>query len=182
MKDKNNNYFLAVILLLIIILLIPNNTVWGGYSFQTVPTIGPSPTPTNTTIASTTQPTRTATQVQPSATNTQMIGSTATAIIGIIIESTSTPQSTDVQPTEGLTPTETIESLVTEEQSELSTLVTPIATTEGSSQEEQTDQADDNTIPGFVFPLVVVLLLVIIYLVTRLSMKQSGNDNHARKQ
>lgn len=182
MKDKNNNYILAFILLFIIILLIPDNTVWGGYSFQTVPTIDPSPTSTNTIVSSTTQPTRTATQVQPSATNTQVIDPTPTAIIGITIESTSTPQSLDVQPIEGLTPTETIESLMTEEQVGTSAQVTPIATTEGSSQEEQTDQADDNTIPAFVFPLVVVLLLVIIYLITRLSMRQSGNENLARKQ
>ena len=162
--------------------MVPNNIVWGGNSFQTVPTIGPSPTRTHTEISPTTQPSQTATQLQTTATNTMVIVPSVTNNLGIILESTSTPHPLETQPVERIVQTETLE--ITSEGSQTAPTLLSASNEPNTEdlQEDQIVQNDNTAIPAFVFPLVVVLLLVIIYLVTRLSMKKTGDGNPDEKQ
>jgi hypothetical protein len=149
--------------------LIPENIVWGGQAFQTVPTIGPTSTPTRTKQFTATQPLKTKTLVKIS---------TATPVLNspMAVTHTTTAELTQKTFTETFAFEKTETSSVTDETllpESTSVVVLPVVSNGDSTQGEQTSQNKNSPIPAFVFPSVVVLLFVIIYLPTRLFLKKS---------
>ncbi len=87
MKTKLGIKFLIIPIIITLFLLIPDNIVWGGHSFQTVPTIGPSNTPTRTKTYTATQPISTQTSLNIS-TSTVAFISPATATTTSTVKAT----------------------------------------------------------------------------------------------
>ena len=170
---KKNIKFKNIIFLLTIVILfmMPNHIVWGGQNFQTVPTIGPSNTPTRTKILSETQTTSTKT---PSETKTATKSKTSPTFPTItptvkatLINRSKTAETrftkTDLAPVSSLEPGTTMD------------VILPIISNEGN-QGEQPVQDESATMPAFVFPAVVVMLFMIIYLTTRFLINKTFED------
>lgn len=169
MKIKFGIRYLILPIIIVLFLLIPENIVWGGQNFQTVPTLGPTNTPTRTKPFTATQPIRTKTSVGIY-TSTSVLNSPVAAT------ATSTVEATQKTLSEASSPEKTKSISATDEPSQpesTSVVVLPIVSNGDSAPGEQTSQDENSPIPAFVFPLVVVLLFVIIYLSTRLSLKKS---------
>lgn len=92
MTKKLKFQLIVLVTTFVIFLLLPNDIVWGGQNFQTVPTVpptamisststdSPSVTPTTTTVETSTQPVKILTPTQlPSKTNTIMKPTTITS-------------------------------------------------------------------------------------------------------
>jgi hypothetical protein len=172
MKIKFGIRYLILSIIITLFLLIPENVVWGGHSFQTVPTIGPSNTPTRTQVF---------TATQSISTQNPVIISTSTAVLisPLPATATSTAQPTQdiVSQTSKPAKTETIsETFVVSQPESTSMVVLPVVSNGDSAPGDPSNQDENSPIPAFVFPLVVVLLFVIIYLTTRLSLKKSQVD------
>lgn len=176
MKKKFCKRYLILPIIITLILLIPENIVWGGQNFQTVPTVGPTNTPTRTKAFTATQPLKTQTSVKIS-TSTSILNSP------VAFTATSTVKATQKLLSETSAPekTETISATdIPVESDSTSVVLLPVVSNADTEPGEQTDQDANSPIPAFVFPLVVVLLFVIIYLVTRLSMKKSLEEKSAQ--
>ncbi|PKO04483.1 MAG: hypothetical protein CVU41_16645 [Chloroflexi bacterium HGW-Chloroflexi-3] len=172
MKKKLSFRFLILPIIITLFLLIPENVVWGGLNYQTVPTIGPTNTPTRTKTSTATQPFSTQTSVGIST-------STSVSISTMVATATSTAEATQEILSENSQPEKTASISIIEEspQSEsTSVVVLPVVSNGDSAPDEQSGQDSNTPIPAFVFPLVVVLLFVIIYLSTRLSLKKSQDE------
>ncbi len=172
MKSKLEIKYLILPIIIALFLLIPENVVWGGQSFQTVPTIGPTNTPTRTKTSTATQPISVKTLVSTSTSTTSLISPVAST-------STFTPEATQESLFETAEPEKTTSISATNEpaqQESTSVVVLPVVSNGDSEPGEQSSQDSNTLIPAFVFPLVVVLLFVIIYLSTRLSLKKSRED------
>jgi hypothetical protein len=172
MKIKFGIRYLILPIIITLFLLIPENVVWGGHSFQTVPTIGPSSTPTRTQVFTATQSIRTQNPV---------IISTSTSVLISPLPATVTsngqPTQDQVSQTSEPEKTETISETSDPTQPEsTSVVVLPVVSNGDSAPGDPSNQDENSPIPAFVFPLVVVLLFVIIYLTTRLSLKKSLDE------
>ncbi|MBW6473910.1 MAG: hypothetical protein K0B14_12330 [Anaerolineaceae bacterium] len=172
MESKFGTKYLLLPIIIALYLLIPENVVWGGQSFQTVPTIGPSPTPTRTLSMTATQPANTSTPLyNPTATAVLISPVAATATFTAdpnqeaISETVQTEKTDSVLPTDDSTTPEST-----------SVVVLPVVSNGDSAPGEPSSQESNKPIPAFIFPLVVVLLFVIIFLSTRLSLKKSRED------
>lgn len=176
MKTKLRFRNLIIPFLITFFLFSPDNVVWGGQSFQTVPTIGPSPTSTRTSSSTVTQSVSTRTPIHSST-------STAGLITPVTTSTTFTAEATrssisatvELQKTESISATD---DLSTSEST--SVVVLPVVANGDTAQGEQSNQDINKPIPAFVFPLVVVLLFVIIYLYTRWSLKKSQEANQPK--
>ena len=170
-KQLTLKLFLTIGILFLFV-LIPTHVVWGGQNFQTVPTIGPTNTPTRTKTFTANQPISTQTSVRLST-------STPVSISPVAATATTTAEATQASLSETSEPekTTTISATVDPTQSEsTSVVVLPVVSNGDSTPGEQSSQEGNKPIPAFVFPLVVVLLFVIIYLSTRLSLKKSQDE------
>lgn len=168
MKSKIGIKYLIFPIILALLLMIPENVVWGGLNFQTVPTIGPTNTPTRTKSPTATQPI-----------SAQTLASTSTSTSALISPVTSTStlitEATQELFSETPEPDNTMSNSATEEPSKsesTSFVVLPVVSNGDSIPGDQSSQ-DSKPVPAFVFPLVVVLLFVIIYLSTKFSLKKS---------
>ncbi|MDX9851981.1 MAG: hypothetical protein RBT01_15830 [Anaerolineaceae bacterium] len=172
MKKKLRFTFLFILVTIAILFSIPNHIVWGGQSFQTVPTIGPSVTPTKTKKITATQLNSTQTPFQKTTATKSKASPTLSATISTVTETLKNPsKTTEIKFTETISaPVSTIEPENT------TVVILPIVSNEGK-QEDQPIQDESSPIPAFVFPLVVVILFVIIYLPTRLLLKKSRDKN-----
>ncbi len=164
--------YLILPIVITLFLLIPENVVWGGHSYQTVPTIGPSNTPTRTKVF---------TATQSIGTQNPIIISTSTAVLisPLPATATSTAQPTEDQVSQTTEPekTESISETNDATQPESTSLVVlPVVSNGDSAPRDPSNQDEYSPIPAFVFPLVVVLLFVIIYLTTRFSLKKSLDE------
>lgn len=187
MKIKFGMRYLILPVIIALFLLIPENIVWGGQNFQTVPTIGPTNTPTRTAAVTSTQPISTQTSVGISTSTTVLISpmaatatSTTVLISPMATTATSTAEATKETISETSVPEKTESISATDDLSQLestSVVVLPVVSNGDSTPAEQTRQDSITPIPAFVFPLVVVLFFVIIYLVTKLSLKKSFENN-----
>lgn len=169
MKSKFGIKYLILPIIISLFLLIPENVVWGGQSFQTVPTIGPSSTPTRTLSFTATQPANNSTPMNNPTTTTGLISPVAPT-------STFTPETTQESLFETAEPKKTESFSATNDPTTpevTSVVVLPVISNGDSVPDDQNGQDSNKPIPAFVFPLVVVLLFVIIYLSTRLSLKKS---------
>jgi len=172
MKIKNEFPFLIILFTAVILFLNPNHVVWGGQSFQTVPTLGPSRTPTKTKKITVTQlissqtPSSKNTATKPKSSPSLPTPTFTVEVTQRYFTETSRPEITG-------TVTSTNSSLETE-----STMVVifPHISNEGGAGEQPT-QEENEIIPAFVFPLAVVLLFVIIYLSIKMLFKTSNNKN-----
>lgn len=178
MKNKTKIPFLMILITTAIIFLIPNHVVWGGQSFQTVPTLGPSRTTTKTKRITVTQ---SISKQTPSPKTTETKPKTAP----MLLTTTFTVKATQLNFTKTSRPENT--GPVTSTNSSLEPESTSVVIIPNvSNEEEQKDQAiqeETTTIPAFVFPLVVVLLFMVIYLSARRLLKNSINEktNHSNK-
>jgi len=172
-------------MLIVIFFVVPRNVVWGGQEFQTVPTLGPTRTPTRI-------PTMTRTLVATDSRSTQPAESVTAPTLSQSnpVLSTSTPDSkitATLSGAETLVPLKstlesTVESLQSSpESASTSKVILPLVSSGEEMMESQSEENQNPEIPAFVFPLVVVLLLVIIYLITRLSLKNSVNNQNSKK-
>ena len=172
MKKKFRFTFLFILLTIAILLLIPNHIVWGGQSFQTVPTIGPSITPTKTKKITVTQLNSTQTPIQKTTATKSKASptlSTTTSTVTVTLKNLS--KTTEIKFTETiLAPVSSLEPENT------TVVILPLVSNEGE-QGDQPIQDESSPIPAFVFPLVVVMLFVIIYLPARLLLKKSRDKN-----
>lgn len=176
MKIKLSIRYLIPLIIIALFLLIPENVVWGGQSFQTVPTIGPSPTATRTLSF---------TATQPASTSTTGINPTSTAVLISPVAATATfttePTQKSLSDTSEPEKTESISAPIDPTQPEsTSVVILPVVSNGDSTPGEQSSQESNKPIPAFVFPLVVVLLFVIIYLSTRWSLKKSQDENQPK--
>jgi hypothetical protein len=146
--------------------------VWGGQSFQTVPTIGPSRTPTKTALPP-------STQIMSSETPSKKNTATKSIIVPISPSVTFTNEATQLIITKTPMPeiTETITSTFSPLEPENTSVVTFPFISNERNQEDKPTQEENTTIPAFVFPLAVVLLFVIIYLSTRVYLKKPNDKN-----
>ena len=161
-----------IIGILFLFVFSPAHVVWGGQNFQTVPTIGPTNTPTRT---------KTSTANQPISTQTSVGISTSTPVLISPVPATSTitTEATQASLSETSEPEKTTTISVTDNptQSEsTSVVILPMVSNGDSAPNEPSNQESNKPIPAFVFPLVVVLLFVIIYLSTRWSLKKSQDE------
>jgi hypothetical protein len=181
MKKKTTINWVISILIILLFLFIPKEVVWGGHNYQTVPTIGPSPTATTT---------NTATQVVP--TNTKVVNSqpaiTNTSQAIIQPTGTKTVERTATQPvaTETALAANEEESLEVAEPAEEQTQATssvslPLVSAGEEDQKTSDPQSEEasqptviTTLPSFVLPLVSVLMLVIVYLIFRVSSSKTN--------
>ena len=172
MKIKLSIRYLLLPIIITLFLLIPKNVVWGGQSFQTVPTIGPSPTPTRTLYISATQPASTGTP-RNNPTSTAVLITPMAATVTFTVEATqeTVSETFPTQKTDSVLPTD---DPTTPEST--SVVILPVVSTGDSAPGEQSNQESNKPIPAFVFPLVVVLLFVIIYLSTRWSLKKPQDE------
>ncbi|MBE0687244.1 MAG: hypothetical protein IH585_14735 [Anaerolineaceae bacterium] len=176
MKTKFGIKYLILPIIITLFLLIPENIVWGGHSFQTVPTIGPSNTPTRTRTYTATQPISTQNSLNISSSTVAFI-SPATATTTYTLQAT--------QPTLVKTPLpeKTDSILATDDPAQLestSMVVLPVVSNGDSTSAEQNTEDENPPIPAFVFPLVVVLLFVVIYLSTKFSLKKSLDEKSSQ--
>lgn len=172
MKSKFGIKYLILPLIIALFLLIPENVVWGGQNFQTVPTIGPTNTPTRTRTSTATQPNNVQTLVRTSTSTTSLITSE-------VATATFTPEATQESLSDTAEPEKTTTISATMEPSKpesTSVVILPVVSNGDSSPGEQSSQGSNKPIPAFVFPLVVVLLFVIIYLSTRWSLKKPQDE------
>lgn len=175
--NRTPTFKIAIIIFFILLfLIIPKDVVWGGQQNQTVPTVGPSRTPTTAFTA--TQLVATNTQIvntQPASSNP-----TSTSTSQIILQSTETPSSeilesqstTSIQTTSAIQQPEATQTAVSEATKSVSL---PIVS--GGDEKDQTSGSSDQelvtTIPSFVFPVIAVLLLVIVFLIFKLATKRN---------
>ena len=182
--NKNFRFQPLVILITIfIVFLLPNDIVWGGLDFQTVPTIGPSRTPTIASTATVIQPTNTqAVSTQPSP---QEFTATNTIAVLIPITSTktvkaSTQQPAQSSPTPVFSNTVVVSETLGSKQNATSSVSLPLISSGeddiNSSVDDQSDQEISNSIPAFVFPVLIVLFLLIFYFIIRLTIKKPQNN------
>lgn len=179
MKKKTTINWVISTLIILLFLVVPKEVVWGGNSNQTVPTISPSLTattanaatqvaPTNTQVAST-QPANT----NPTSTNTGQAIAQPT--------STRTLQPTGTQ----AVATETAQDVSNEtsgEDTEATSSVSLPLVSAGEDEKAGDQQAEEasqpevvTTLPSFVLPLLAVLLLVIVYLIIRITSKKASD-------
>ena len=176
MFNKFGFQLIALLILFAIILVIPVDVVWGGQNFQTIPTIGPTRTPTATTISSTTQPVNTQ---QPNQTAT----ATKTVSITLIFTVDPTIQKTQPRTTTTEMMLKTEESASSEaqlEQEVTQSVMLPLVSSGEKSQsdltEGQNNIKEERPIPAFVFPVLIVLILLIFYFIIRLTIKKPQNN------
>lgn len=176
MNRKPTLKIATIIYFVLLFLIIPKDVVWGGEKNQTVPTISPSRTPTTAFTA--TQMVATNTQIvntQPASSNP-----TSTSTTQIILQSTEIPTSktlesqstTSVQTRSVIQQPGETQITVTEATSSVSL---PIVS-DGDEKDQSTGSSDQElvtTIPSFVFPVIAVLLLVIFFLISKLSAKRN---------
>jgi cobalamin biosynthesis Mg chelatase CobN len=186
MKKKTTINWVISTLIILLFLLVPKEIVWGGNNNQTVPTIGPSSTatkantatqvaPTNTKVASTqpanANPTSTNTSqsvVQPTTMNT--VEPTAMQAVATETTQDATGNEQDVSNETSGGDTEATSSvslpLVSAGEDEKA----------GDQQAEEASQPEViATLPSFVLPLLAVLLLVIVYLIIRITTKKTSD-------
>ena len=161
-----------IIGILFLFVFSPAHVVWGGQNFQTVPTIGPTNTPTRT---------KTSTANQPISTQTSVGISTSTPVLISPVSATSTitTEATQASLSETSEPEKTTTISVTDNptQSEsTSVVILPVVSNGDSAPGEPSSQESNKPIPAFVFPLVAVLLFVIIYLSTRWLLKKPQDE------
>jgi len=180
MKTKFGIKYLIIPIIITLFLLIPEKIVWGGHSFQTVPTIGPSNTPTRTRTYTATQSISTQNPVIISTATTVLLSplpATATSTTQPTATSTAQPTQNQVSQTSEPEKTAAIsETNDTSQPESTSVVVLPIVSNGDSAPGDPSNQDENSPIPAFVFPLVVVVLFVIIYLTTRLSLKKSLDE------
>lgn len=167
MKKKTTINWVISTLIILLFLVIPKEVVWGGNNYQTVPTIGPSPTATTTNTATQVVPTNTkVVNTQPAITNTSQ------AIIQPT--STKTVEPTATQPVATETAQDVSNETFGEDTEATSSVSLPLVSTgedekAGDQQAEEASQPEViTTLPSFVLPLLAVLLLVIAYLLFRI--------------
>ena len=161
-----------IIGILFLFVFIPPHVVWGGQNFQTVPTIGPTNTPTRTKTSTANQPISTQTSVRLST-------STPVSISPVAATATTTAEATQASLFETAEPEKTVSISATNEpaqQEGTSMVVLPVVSNGDSAPDDQTGPDSNTPIPAFVFPLVVVLLFVIIYLSTRWLLKKPQDE------
>ncbi len=177
------------IITIFILLLIPQKIVWGGNPYQTVPTIGPSRTPTTNFSATATQTSNTSepgnipTASNPTATQFPVIVTTATIDIlmtetpSVGKETSSTSSIVTDQPSsEAVTG-----QLSTKTKASTSVVLLPSVSNAEQSSEVKTEKTSRTSVPAFVFPLVVILLFIVVYLITKNSIKKSIENNKTKK-
>jgi hypothetical protein len=176
MLNKFGFQFIGLIFLFAIILLLPIDVVWGGQNFQTIPTIGPSRTPTATNIGSTTQPINTQ-QPGQDATSTKTISITLVYTIEPTIKVTR-PSATKTEipmNTEKITPSEALEVLDSS-----NSVVLPLVSSGDGNQPGQLDNQngpeENSPIPAFIFPALIILVLIVLYFIIRLTIKKPLNN------
>jgi cobalamin biosynthesis Mg chelatase CobN len=172
MKSIFGTKYLFFPIIITLFLLIPENVVWGGQSFQTVPTIGPSPTPTRTLSITATQPASTGTPMnKPTSTPVLITPVAASATFTAEATRSSLSATSEPQKTESISATDDPSP-----PDNTSVVILPVVSNGDSLPGEQSSQESNKPIPAFVFPLVVVLLFVIIYLSTRWSLKKPQDE------
>ncbi|MDO9085204.1 MAG: hypothetical protein Q7U53_03250 [Anaerolineaceae bacterium] len=174
---------LVFLITILIVFLLPNDIVWGGLNFQTVPTIGPSRTPTIALTATVIQPTNTqAGSTQPSS---QEFTVTNTIAVQIPITSTktvkaSTQQPAQSSPTPVFSNTVVVSETLDSKQNATSSISLPLVSSGendiNSLVDDQSDQEVSDNIPAFVFPVLIVLFLLIFYFIVRLTIKKPQNN------
>lgn len=171
MKKKNNLTKLIVPLTIAILLFIPNQIVWGGQNYQTVPTIGSSNTATKTKIISETQTTSTKTpspKITANKSITPAMSPTITPTVTATLKNLSKTAETKFTKTKlnqdpSLEPDSTM------------VVILPIVSNEGSQQDQPIIDEMGN-IPAFIFPMVVVIIFLIIYVPARWLIKKTFSN------
>lgn len=177
--------FFVLLIISIIFICTPGHTVWGGFSMQTVPTIGPTVTPSATfTITATS----TATAIVPAATTQVVLPTNPRATIAITlitpaINETASPGLAETNDP-GATRTQT-EQVFTSTEYYLPT------DSSGSDVEIQPEKQADlpaepetdenpeikNLPPQWLFPFIGIALLAIIFLFIK---RIFQNSNHKK--
>lgn len=160
------------IITIFILLLIPQKIVWGGNPYQTVPTIGPSRTPTSTaTVNQTSNALATEKAVTATSFMRTRMHSTSQKATFSFVETKSKKTTIEASTAQSLTKTPESTAVV----------LLPSVSTDVQTPEAKTEKDLLKSIPACLFPLAVILLLVIVFLITKYSIKKTTGPNKTKE-
>ena len=188
MKNKLPVFLISILVTLLILFNSPQEIAWGGWNYQTVPTLGPSRTPTSIIPTATSSPTRlpkhTTTEV-PLSTSTRINTlqptlifplSTRTSTVAVtIVQSAATLTSSlevfTATETTANTSTRALETFPTLTETSLS-LKTESPDKISTPKEAQSDPQDQQSPPAWLFPFLGSFLLVTFLILLRLILRK----------
>jgi len=197
-KIKLRVIYILILVSIYFLLISPKQIAWGGWTYQTVPTFGPSRTPTinspSITPTGTRTPTRTFTGA-PSSTSTTIsttqptlfiptVTLTSTVAITIVHSGATLTSSPEISPTTELSATESpsetstnVSELIPTEIDKSSSVIskTPIQTSTPS--EMQSVSLEPQVPPAWLFPFLGSILLVTFFIFFRLLLRKKTNKN-----
>lgn len=186
MKSKTKINWVVSTLIILLFLVIPKEVVWGGNNNQTVPTLGPSPTATTANAATQVVPTKTqAANTQPANTNPTSTNTSQAVVqpttINTVEPTATQPVATETTQDAAGNEQEVSNEISGEETQATSSVSLPLVSAgeedekAGDQQAEEASQPEViTTLPSFVLPLVSVLILVIVYLIFRVSSNKTN--------
>jgi len=183
-KNKLPVILISILVTLFFLFNSPQEIAWGGWNYQTVPTLGPSRTPTSITPTATSSPTRTPTRTTtgiPSLTSTRINTllptliiptSTRTSTVAVtIVQSAATlTNSPEVfTATETMANTSTMATVTLPTQTETNLpLITETLDKVSTPKVTQLDPQDQQSPPAWLFPFLGSFLIVTFFIILRL--------------
>ena len=193
MKNKFPVFFIFILISAFFLFNSPEQIAWGGWDYQTVPTLGPSRTPTSITPSVISSPTRTptrtttgissltATRINTLQSTLMFPTSTLTSTLAVtIVQSgatlTSSPEVTTATETPvigSLANTNTITAVVSTARTETSIpLVSETKNPISTQKVAQPDPQDQQSPPAWLFPFLGSFLIVTFFILLRLILRK----------